>query len=138
MSTTADGVEGGLGAVPGSVQGRHMSAVLSNPLESAEYSRLLAVIRKAEDRDAAAMAGKTEDETRAILERREGYQELIQDCIREMRRESNLEMRQEMRKKRMQDDAKKRTRERIDYDMRVRIPQTLARAYGLQMIAESC
>ena len=73
-----------------------------------------------------------------MLERREDYQEMIQDCIREMRRESDLEMRQEMREKRMQDDAKKRTRERIDYDIRVRIPQTLARAYGLQMIAESC
>ena len=81
-------------------------------------------------RGAAAMAGKADDEARAILERREDYQEMIQDCIREMRRESDLEMRREMRKKRI--------RERIDYDMRVRIPQTLARAYGLQMIAESC
>ena len=83
---------------------------------------------------AAARGGKAEDEGHAILERGEDYQEAIQDCIREMRRES----RREMRKKRMQDDAKKRTRERIDYNTRVYIPQTLARAYGLQMIAESC
>ena len=103
---------------------------------------MLAVHLETENRGSAAGAGKAEDEARAILERGEDYQEMIQDCIREMRLESNLEMRQEMRqemrKKRMQDDAKKRARERIDYDMRVRIPQTLARAYGLQMIAESC
>ena len=138
MSTTVDGTEGGLGAVPDSPRG------------SAGRSRLLAVHREAENRGSAAGAGKAEGEARAILERREDYQEMIQDCIREMRRESNLEMRREsnlemrremrleMRKKRMQDDAKKRTRERIDYNTRVYIPQTLARAYGLQMIAESC
>ena len=77
-------------------------------------------------RGAAEGTGKAEDEAHAILERWEGYQEAIQNCIREMRRESRREMR------------KKLTRERIDYNMRVRIPQTLARAYGLQMIAESC
>ena len=134
MSTTVDGAEGGLGAVTGSVQGLHTNEVLGNPLESAEYSRLLAVIREAEDRSAAARAGKDENEAHAILERWENYQEAIQDCIREMRRESNLEMRRESNL----EMRKKLKRERIDYNTRVYIPQTLARAYGLQMIAESC
>ena len=134
MSTTGDGAEGGRGAAPGSVQGLHTDAVPGSPRGSAGHSRLQAVHLETENRGSAAGAGKSEGEAHAILERREDYHEAIQDCIREMRRES----RREMRKKRMQDDAKKRTRERIDYNTRVYIPQTLARAYGLQMIAESC
>ena len=88
----------------------HTGRALGGAPVLAGRARLLAVHRVA---DAAAEDDKAKPKGKAgaVLE---DNREFIQECIRE------------------------RIREDIDYDLRVRLPQTLARANALQMAFDSC
>ena len=82
-------------------------------------ARLLAVHRAADAAEAEADKAKPVGKAGAVSE---DNREFIQECIRES----------------LQERIRERIREDIDYDLRVRLPHTLARANALQMAFDSC
>ena len=120
------------GALCGSAEAAPARPVAGDGPVLAGRARLLAV-RRAADGGAAAEADKAKPKGKdgAVLE---DNREFIRERIRARIRES---VRARIRA-RIREDRRERIREDLDYDLRVHLPQTLARANALQMAFDSC